>query len=253
MMLIRLLKKILRVLGIQAHRYRPKDTFEYSIRRLLDSLDVDLVIDVGANDGAYGRFLRNLGYRGAVLSFEPSSEARRALQREAAKDDNWFVAPQLAVGDMVGEAVLNLSDNSRSSSLMEMNDVHREAAPTSRYVDAERVRVSTLDRELDGWFADYPRMFLKVDVQGFERAVLAGASETLERVAAVQVELSTIELYEGQALFDELSELLLSRGFSLFCLEPRFRHPETGRLLQFDAVFDAETSTITVFDSARSS
>ena len=61
----------------------------WEIRRSPDSFfikrhGVDLVIDVGANEGQYGESLRRRGYRGEIRSFEPASETFRVLSASAA-------------------------------------------------------------------------------------------------------------------------------------------------------------------------
>jgi hypothetical protein len=79
---------------------------------------------------------------------------------------------------------------------------------------------------------------------GYEAAVLAGAQGLLARIAGIQVELSTVPLYEGQQLYGELLERLRGSGFELWGIAPGFFHPGHGRLLQFDGVFFREESEL---------
>lgn len=78
--------------------------------------NIDVVIDVGANDGDYGREIRDRGYRGRIVSFEPNPVAFERLQASIAGDRNWC-AYQLGVGDMDGEAELLVAVNDAMSSL----------------------------------------------------------------------------------------------------------------------------------------
>lgn len=80
-------------------------------------------------------------------------------------------------------------------------------------------------------------VFLKVDTQGFESEVLAGATVMLARCRLVELELGLVELYKGQALFAELIERMGESGLYLTDLEPGFRDKRTGQLLQVDALF----------------
>ena len=56
---------------------------------------------------------------------------------------------------------------------------------------------------------------LKIDVQGYELEVLRGCENLLDRFAAVYVECSFVELYEGQALAHEVIDWLHAREFYL--------------------------------------
>jgi hypothetical protein len=80
------------------------------------------------------------------------------------------------------------------------------------------------------------RTLLKIDTQGFEDEVLAGAGDLLEEFAAIQLELSLVELYAGQKLFHDHYTLLRGHGFSLHIIEPGFSGP-TGRMMQCDGLF----------------
>jgi len=67
-------------------------------------------------------------------------------------------------------------------------------------VGQEKIDVITLDSEIQKWEAVRAPIFLKIDTQGFEEEVLAGAELTIKLVAAVQIELSLVELYQKQEL-----------------------------------------------------
>ena len=194
------------------------------------------MLDVGAFAGQYVRELRTHGYRGRVVSFEPLAEARGQLCASAAEDPDWSVL-DVALGDVDGISSLNVAGNSYSSSLLEMRSEHRQAAPGSAYVGRQEVRVVALDSVFASYRRPGDRVYLKVDAQGYEDRVLAGAASSLAAIQGVQLEMSLVTLYEGQMLYREMIQLMDAHGFSLMSLEPGFFDPASGRLLQMDGVF----------------
>jgi FkbM family methyltransferase len=205
-------------------------------RKLFSLLDIDLLIDVGANAGQFATLVRSHGYQGAILSFEPSSAAHRELVKAAAADPLWTVADRMALGATSGEVEINIAANSFSSSILPMLDTHLSAAPQSQYIQREQVPMRRLDDVLPD-AADSSTIFLKLDVQGFEPQVLSGATHTLSRTSAVQLEMSLLPLYEGEHLLSQMCSNMSAKGFDLWDLEPSFRDPDTGRLLQVDGIF----------------
>ena len=213
-----------------------RNPFPVRIAAALDIFGVETVLDVGANVGQYGAGLRASGYRGRIVSFEPLSDAYARLAKRCAHDPQW-TASREAVGAEPGELEINISANSYSSSLLPMTSAHTGAAPGSEYVGVEKVPVTTLADVLPAHDVDPARTWLKIDTQGYEAQVLDGAGGRLGEFAAVQLELSFVPLYAGQALFDELVARLTDAGLVLFGLEAGFSDPRTGRTLQCDGVF----------------
>lgn len=78
---------------------------------------------------------------------------------------------------------------------------------------------------------------MKIDTQGFEKDVLAGGTQSLLQIDAIQIEMSLVPLYDGQALFDELYEYLFDRDYRMVSIEPGFEDSESGQLLQIDGIF----------------
>ena len=84
---------------------------------------------------------------------------------------------------------------------------------------------------------DAKSVFVKLDVQGYEKNVLAGGKKFLSTATGVQLELSLVPLYEGQILYDKMIEFLRAEGFVLTAVVPGFIDVNSGRMLQFDGIF----------------
>jgi FkbM family methyltransferase len=60
---------------------------------LLAHYQINLILDVGANDGQFAREMRELGYNGRIASFEPMASCIATLQKLAEADPLWSVHP----------------------------------------------------------------------------------------------------------------------------------------------------------------
>jgi FkbM family methyltransferase len=213
-----------------------KVEFKHRFVPALHAHGIGAALDIGANVGQFGVALRRAGFSGTIVSVEPLHAAHAALSARAASDPGWLVE-RAAVSSAPGTISINVAGNSVSSSVLPMAERHARAAPQSRYVATEQVRATTVDDLVERHRLDPPRTLLKIDVQGYEQAVLDGARHSLGGFGAVRLELSLAELYEGQKLLPEMVQYLLGVGLELWSLEPGFRDPATGRLLQLDGLF----------------
>ena len=132
---------------------------------------------------------------------------------------------------------INVAGNSFSSSLLEMLPAHVASAPDSAYTGTQLVEVKTLDSIFDDMCAEGEQVYLKIDTQGCESKVLAGAKGVLDRIATIRLEMSLVPLYAGELLLEDMVRLLRELGYSPIAIEPGFFDPATGRLLQADGVF----------------
>jgi FkbM family methyltransferase len=196
---------------------------------------IDIVLDVGANQGQFARDLRQAGYRGRIVSFEPLPDAHAALSAHAQGDPKWVVHPRTAIGDYDGTIAINVAGNSVSSSVLPMLDAHSQAARNSVYVSSLQVPIARLDTLSPGYIAQGDRVFMKIDTQGFEKQVLDGAPKTLRQAHGVHCEMSLIELYKGQQLWKDMLLRLEGDGFGLWSIQEGFTDERDGRSLQFDA------------------
>ena len=232
----RALRSALRASGFEISRSHARVDTVTALHWLIRDLNVSVVLDVGANEGEFGEDLRSRGFNGRLVSFEPRRAAFARLNERAARDLDWTVH-QMALGDRRTEVTINVAANSVSSSILEMDPAHIEAAPQAEYVATERVNQARLDDLSDEVTARHDIVALKLDVQGYERTVLRGAAEMLARVAVLHIELSLAPVYTGAPDWRALMDGLIAQGFQLYALEPVFCNPTTGQTLQVDAVF----------------
>lgn len=244
MLTLKLLKRqtdiLLRAKGWELTRYPGKNA-AYRRNLIFRWKAVDLVLDVGANEGQYVREIRDYGYGRDVLSFEPLVDAFDVLRARAERDPRWWVS-NCAVGSNSSTLLLNVSGNSVSTSALPMLSRHATAAPQSVVVGQVRVPVGRLDDLLPADTDCRSKLYIKVDTQGYEGHVLDGAESTFLRTVALEVELSLTSLYEGQPLMQELIDRLARAGFRLVNLFPGFYDPETGEGLQMDGIFVREST-----------
>lgn len=174
------------------------------------------VIDVGAGRGQFALFIRGRFPDALVFSFEPVAASFRTLERVTRRDP-LVVRQRVAAGRAAGEATMHVTADADSSSLLPLAR-QAELFAGSEEVRTERVRVERLDDLLP---ASWERpALLKVDVQGAELDVLAGAVRVLDAVDEALIELSYVELYRGQPLADAVVAALAARGFQVAARYP---------------------------------
>jgi len=223
-------------LGYEIHPYLPDRGPLARRGKILREWGISVVLDVGAATGLYAADLRRIGYDGKIVSFEPLPDAYAELQAAAEGDPAWECR-RLALGSEDGSAPIHVSGTRDSSSFLDMGERHLRGAPGSAYVAEQTVEVARLDSIWDDLVRPDDQPLLKLDVQGFELEALRGAEGSLDRVVAVQAELSLAPVYECAPLYRDVIDHLEARGFRLAGLEPGFEDLRTGEVLQVDGTF----------------
>jgi FkbM family methyltransferase len=234
-MIKKIIKNIASKFGFQISKIAPNNCPSYQLQKFYDEMNIDLIIDIGANEGQFIRDARKWGYRGEVWSFEPSRCAFNLLYQNSINDPKWCIYHQ-AVGDFDGEIELNISKNSVSSSILGMEKLHLETALSSIYIDAEVVKISRLDAFCEKEQVSNKNYFVKIDVQGYEANVLKGGMSTLKNARGVLCELSLVPLYEEQELWLSMVRKFDELGLSIWSIYPGFTDQNTGKTLQVDVI-----------------
>jgi FkbM family methyltransferase len=219
---VRKLDKILHKFArFRGYDLLPRDRFGADLaqdfRRMYGARPVEMIFDVGANEGQTAVELARAFPRATVHSFEPFNRAFDALRRATLPFQN--VKPvNLALGDAASSRTLFVNKSSPTTSLLPMSAEAAAFVPGIEMAatGTAEIQVATLDdycaREQIG-FID----LLKMDVQGYEQRVLRGGHGMLsqQKVASVFTEVLFAPLYDGQAYFQDLYADLWKCGFRL--------------------------------------
>ena len=222
-----LTQKAIDLLGFETNR-------STTLRRFFREHPIELVIDAGANIGQFAQLIRNKGYRGRIWSFEPVQSVFSDLKLVSRNSSNWELS-QFALGDTNGTLEINVPSNHSLSSFLKPSELMASYDGVGELM-TETVQIRRLDEILrdDG----AKRIFLKADVQGFEKQVLEGAAGILNRVYAIYLELPIGHLYDGSWTFAEAISYLDSLGFT----PAQFRTVNTmpndrSSAVEFDCLF----------------
>ncbi|MCE2894905.1 MAG: FkbM family methyltransferase [Flammeovirgaceae bacterium] len=233
-MVVNQIKSILGNLGLQVKRYPDRDL--KSRQTALHKFGINKIFDVGANTGQYALEMRNHGFNGQIVSFEPLSTAFKILENCRKGDRNW-IAKNIAIGDTDGKITINVSKNSQSSSILEMLPAHLAGAPESIYINQEIVAIRKLDSIFQEYFKSGDNILLKIDTQGYEKMVIDGAEKSLPLIKGLKLEMSLVPLYKDETLLWDMVKFVEGKGFKLYSLENTYSDFLTGQLLQVDGIF----------------
>jgi FkbM family methyltransferase len=232
-------KELARLFGWELlHIRKDQPSLDSHLRQLFAKLGIDCVLDVGANQGQYGAMLRKSGYRGRIVSFEPVKESYAALKERAAGDPGWKTF-HCALGAKAGESEIHVTRSSVFASFLDPSEFSKQKFPDAMPVTrSEKVRIRTLDQlfgeAVDGLRA--PRVFLKMDTQGYDLQVFAGAKRSLAEVHGLQTEISIQAIYEGIPDYLKSLSVYTKAGFIMSGLYPVSRDKQTLALIELDCV-----------------
>lgn len=205
---------------------------------ILDRMEVTCVLDVGANRGQFAKRLRRAGYRGRIVSFEPLPEVAEILEKAAADDPDWYVR-RWGLGDVTDAMEMEVAGGqARMSSLRPPSDFGKSWTSKLGEMGSTQVSVVRLEEVFDELVEgiDDPRVYLKLDTQGYDLQAFAGAHGCLDRVVGMQSEVSALPIYEGVPRLTEQLTVYESAGFELTGMFPVIMDRPTMRVIEFDAV-----------------
>jgi FkbM family methyltransferase len=191
------------------------------------------LLDVGANKGQFSSAFRSVMPTSTIFAFEPLNDAANKFERVFSGDRSCRLI-RSAVSNESGTTVFYVADREDSSSLLKLgkgqNEIFHVSQRAETTVDVNRLGALVNLEMLTG------PVMLKIDVQGAELFVLKGI-EKINLIDFIYVELSYIELYTDQPLFQDVSNFLLERGFVLKGVFNQFFSRDCGAI-QADFLFE---------------
>jgi FkbM family methyltransferase len=238
---MRLHRRIPQIFGYDLiHIKRNHPTIESHLKILFGLLDINFVFDVGANDGQFGSMLRQNGYKGYIFSFEPVHTSYENLEKQSSRDPKW-VTYNYALGSENKNMEINVTHATAFASFLDPNkyaeDIRAKEVPVTK---KEIVEIKKLDDVFEGIISKHPtennNIFLKMDTQGYDLEVFKGAKNIINKIVALQSEISILPLYEGMPDYLKTITEYRKEGFEITSLHPVTRDDNTMFLVEMDCV-----------------
>lgn len=198
-------------------------------------LNIQTVIDIGANSGHFAKESRARFPKAHIYSFEPLHDCYTELQATMV-DDEKFKSYNVALGEHKMTAEIQRSSFHPSSSLLPMAELHKKLYPKSTGMTPEQIQVERLDDILKNEVLA-KNIFVKIDVQGFEDKVLKGGMSVMRQATIALIETSFVTLYENQPLFNDIHEIMRELGFVYYGDASRHYSSTSNKLIYEDSIF----------------
>ncbi len=209
------------------------------LESLLSAFEIDCVIDVGANTGQFAALIREHGYRGQIVSFEPMAACAAVLESKRSADPAWSVH-RFGLGSQSGEASLNhFSDATLCSLYSASENARAEFGPLAAPTGSERITLRPLDEVWDELVSPHAKrgVLLKIDTQGHDLEVLRGALKHLPHCSVILCEASFSALYQSAQNYHELFGFLEQNGFACAGIHTLCMSSLQPKLVEADALF----------------
>lgn len=232
----KVITKSLGLFGIGIYKIPKNEKGKYfpKYQKWMNNWKVNTIIDVGANTGQFAKEIKHIFPNASIFCIEPIPDVYKQL-KDNLKKEKQAVSFNLGLAQKDGEMEFYENAFSQSSSVLKP-DGHEKYFPETK--DYKKITVKTITA--DKLFEDInlvPPILYKIDVQGFELQVLKGSEELLKKCDYIKIELSFVKLYENQALFNDVYQFLISRGFKLVGFTHIITDVKTGLPLQVDGYF----------------
>ncbi len=235
----KIINKITSVFGYKFKKTKWLYEKNINLIKSINKNNISSIIDVGANNGQFAEEVFKNGFNGNILSFEPLKlEHSYLLDKQIKmKRNNWEIAQRCGVGSSKKKLKINISGMRQSSSILDISEIHTNLYPDSVNVNKEEIDILPLDNFYNKIINMKKNILLKIDTQGYELEILKGAKKSLEYIDAIYAEVSLVELYKNQPLFDEILEHVKREGFSVWSVDRAVGNKLTGQTYQLDIFF----------------
>jgi FkbM family methyltransferase len=244
--MIRVINKLLTL--IQIVLYQKKSLFEflksgssiassnlaYGLKKYCK--DLDIIIDVGANQGQFSIASSKYFPKADIYAFEPSKKTFDKLTENTKEISNLHLS-NCALGNSSGTITFFENDYSHASSILKISKTQVDNQPATRNVTESTVDIRKLDEVgINFGTENRAKVLLKLDVQGYEKNVLEGSINVLEKIDYILFESSFVQMYDNEPLFNELNDFLTNHKFR-FIKPLDFFKSKDGDILQMDALY----------------
>lgn len=200
------LKRFINIFGLDIMPLDFRNSVQNFLIQIIGDHDIKEIWDIGANTGQYGSMLRNIGYKGKIISFEAMPKETKILKRRSESDKYWTVFGPIAISSKKGTKKLFVTKDSVSSSLLK--------PLKSEVVDTIEVSTDKLEKYLKSSSANKSHnKILKLDIQGSEIEAINSAGKYLSAFSFIQCEASITSLYQREKNYLDIISFMKKKGY----------------------------------------
>ena len=181
-------------------------------RSLLKDIDFDTLIDIGANKGQFSLLCAVEKKNVRIFAFEPIKSEFLILKKvlKNYKNVNLY---NVGLGLLKETKVIHLANKPDSSSFLEF-ELQTKFFKNIKPIDVEICKIRKLDSFYDSICnKNTKKIFIKIDVQGFEELVIKGGLKVISNSKFILIEVSFVALYRNQARAEKIISILYENGF----------------------------------------
>lgn len=228
-------RKVANLMGYELFKGEDSALLSTHLKLMINNANIDLVIDVGANEGQFAQSIREIQFKGEIHSFEPVEKTFDVVRELSNSDPNWFCY-KLAMGAETETKQINVAKSSVFSSLHTPSSFGKKRFRGAAMTSKETINMTTLDERFGSKRFQQNRLLLKTDTQGFDLQVLKGARGILNQVKVIICELSLQPIYNDIPNYTEMLEFLAEAGFQPTGFYPISRKKDDASLIEMDCV-----------------
>ena len=157
-----IVNNLLKIFNLQLNKITHSNNYYYHIVKTLKFYEIDLVIDIGANEGQFVKEIMEYGYTKRIVSFEPMKSAFIKLEKNSKKSVLWKTV-NLGFGKENSFEFLNISKNSVSSSISQVLETSTNVEPDTKFISREKIKLITLNEYLSNNEYKDKKIFVKID------------------------------------------------------------------------------------------
>jgi len=188
------------------------------------------IIDIGAHIGQWSLMVHEIFPQATVLMLEAQTSKASTLETIANAHPGKIRYRIAVLGPEPREDVV-FHECDAAPTASSVLSSHEPLA----FQDVRR-RMETLDNVLQELALTQPDL-LKLDIQGYELEALKGGSQALRSAHAVLLEVSTVELYKGAPLLQDVVAFMDQHGFRAYDICNLMRLRSSDTLVQLDMIF----------------